>query len=108
MPARTAVRLVGLARALRLPVSATASNLLRTTRDAVNRGFIRMFGLGVTALLLAITLAGRNAEHLHNWYTTRNLPEPWRVHLGEPVDDRPLHTEPGDGAQPARPATVAP
>ncbi len=24
------------------------------------------------------------------WHTVRGRPEPWQVHLGEPVDDRPL------------------
>ena len=25
----------------------------------------------------------------HAWHTTRGRPEPWQVHLGEPIDDRP-------------------
>ena len=41
-------------------------------------------------MLMAITLVGHNLVSLHAWHTTRGLPEPWQVHLGEPIDDRPL------------------
>jgi hypothetical protein len=54
----------------------------------INRGFFHMAGLGATTLLLAFTLAGRNTERLHDWYTSRGLPDPWQVQLGEPDDDR--------------------
>ena len=56
----------------------------------INRGFIRMTGLTATAALLAFAFIGHNLVRLHAWHTTRGLPEPWQVHLGEPVDDRPL------------------
>ena len=56
----------------------------------VNRGFFRMAGLGPTTILLAITLAGRNLERLHDWHTTRHLLDPWQQHLGEEPDQRPL------------------
>ncbi|KQY22806.1 hypothetical protein ASD16_09310 [Cellulomonas sp. Root485] len=56
----------------------------------ISRGFFHMTGLGATTLLLAFTLAGRNTERLHAWYTARGLPEPWQVQLGEPPDVRPL------------------
>jgi hypothetical protein len=51
----------------------------------VNRGFFRMLGRTATMLLLAVTLAGYNATHLHDWYVGRGLPEPWAVDLGEPA-----------------------
>ena len=56
----------------------------------VNRGFFRMTGLVATGMLLAVTLIGHNLVRLHAWHTVRGRPEPWQVHLGEPVDDRPL------------------
>ncbi|HRC13159.1 MAG TPA: hypothetical protein PLX68_09820 [Dermatophilaceae bacterium] len=49
-----------------------------------------MTGLTATAALLAFAFVGHNLVRLHAWHTTRGLPEPWQVHLGEPVDDRPL------------------
>ena len=33
---------------------------------------------------------GHNLVSLHAWHTRRGQPEPWQVHLGEPIDDRPL------------------
>ncbi|WP_143553782.1 transposase [Serinicoccus sp. CNJ-927] len=62
----------------------------RFQRLNLNRGFFRMTGLVATGLLLAVTLVGHNLVRLHAWHTVRGLPEPWQVHLGEPVDDRPL------------------
>lgn len=56
----------------------------------INRGFIRMTGLTATAAPLAFAFVGHNLVRLHAWHTTRELPEPWQAHLGEPVDDRPL------------------
>ncbi len=56
----------------------------------INRGFIRLNGLASTTLLLAVTLAGRNFDRLHDWHTARGLNDPWQDHLGEPPDDRPL------------------
>ena len=62
----------------------------RYQRLSVNRGFFRRTGLVATALLLTVTLIGHNLVSLHAWHTTRGRPEPWQVHLGEPIDDRPL------------------
>jgi hypothetical protein len=62
----------------------------RFQRLSVNRGFFRQTGLVATGMLLAITLIGHNLVRLHAWHTVRGRPEPWQVHLGEPVDDRPL------------------
>jgi len=62
----------------------------RYQRLSVNRGFFRQTRLVATALLLAVTLIGHNLVSLHAWHTARGRPEPWQVHLGEPVDDRPL------------------
>jgi hypothetical protein len=62
----------------------------RYQRLSVNRGFFRQTGLVATALLMAVTLIGHNLVSLHAWHTTRGRPEPWQVHLGEPIDDRPL------------------
>lgn len=62
----------------------------RYQRLSVNRGFFRQTGLVATALLMTITLIGHNLVSLHAWHTTRGRPEPWQVHLGEPIDDRPL------------------
>ena len=62
----------------------------RYQRLSVNRGFFRQTGLVATALLLAVTLIGHNLVSLHAWHTRRGRPEPWQVHLGEPLDDRPL------------------
>jgi hypothetical protein len=56
----------------------------------VNRGFFRMLGHTATALLLALTLAGNNAHHLHHWYLARGKPEPWALELDEPAYDGPL------------------
>lgn len=56
----------------------------------VNRGFFRMTGLVATGMLLAVTLIGHNLVRLHAWHTVRGRAEPWQVHLGEPVDHRPL------------------
>jgi len=56
----------------------------------INRGFFRQTGLVATGLLLAVAYIGHNIVRLHAWHTTRGLPEPWQVHLGEPIDDRPL------------------
>jgi len=64
----------------------------RYQRLSVNRGFFRQTGLVATALLMAVTLIGHNLVSLHAWHTTRGRPEPWQIHLGEPVDDRPLDT----------------
>ena len=49
-----------------------------------------MTGLTATAALLAFAFIGHNLVRLHAWHTVRGLPEPWQVHLGEPVDERPL------------------
>ena len=49
-----------------------------------------MTGLTATAALLAFAFVGHNLVRLHHWHTKRGRPEPWQVHLGEPVDDRPL------------------
>lgn len=56
----------------------------RFQRLSVNRGSFRQTGL------VAITLIGQNLVRLHAWHTVRGRPEPWQVHLGEPVDDTPL------------------
>ena len=56
----------------------------------LNRGFFRMTGLVATGVLLAITLVGHNLVRLHAWHTVRGAPEPWQIHLGEAIDDRPL------------------
>lgn len=56
----------------------------------INRGFFRQTGLVATGLLLAVAYIGHNIVRLHAWHTTRGLPEPWQVQLGEPIDDRPL------------------
>jgi len=62
----------------------------RYQRLSVNRGFFRQTGLAATALLMAVTLIGHNLVSLHAWHTRRGRPEPWQVHLGEPLDNRPL------------------
>jgi hypothetical protein len=70
----------------------------RYQRLSVNRGFFRQTGLVATGMLLAITLIGHNLVRLHAWHTVRGRPEPWQVHLGEPVDDRPLDKATRTGA----------
>jgi hypothetical protein len=62
----------------------------RFQRLSVNRGFFRQTGLVATGMLLAVTLIGHNLVRLHAWHTVRGRPEPWQIHLGEPIDDRPL------------------
>lgn len=62
----------------------------RYQRLSVNRGFFRQTGLVATGMLMAIALVGHNLVSLHAWQTGPGRPEPWEVHLGEPMDDRPL------------------
>lgn len=56
----------------------------------VNRGFFLQTRVVAIGMLLAITLIGHNLVRLDASHTVRGRPEPWQVHLGEPIDDRPL------------------
>ncbi|MGW6128979.1 hypothetical protein ACWFNE_03015 [Cellulomonas sp. NPDC055163] len=56
---------------------------IRYNTRNVNRGFIRMPGLVAHTVLLAITLAAYNIQHLHDWHTSKHLPDPWQLELDE-------------------------
>lgn len=72
----------------------SANAEIKTHRLAMRRGFTRVFGTVRNTLLLVFAFAGVNVRLLRDWHATRELPDPWAIHLNE--------ADLGDG--PKRPA----